>query len=163
MNEAVSAEVASVLGELNIEHTVIDCEPEFADTRQFCERYNYPVDEAVNVLLIASKKGEPKFAACVVLATHRLDVNKTARKKLAVSRISFADPEQTRALTGMELGGVTPFGLPDNVPVWIDAHVMQCKQVILGGGNRSSKIVVAPAMLLKIPNAEVVADLAFQA
>jgi prolyl-tRNA editing enzyme YbaK/EbsC (Cys-tRNA(Pro) deacylase) len=163
LNESVSSDVARFLSELNIEHTIIECEPEFADTRQFCERYNYPVDEAANVLLIASKKGEPKFAACVVLAAYRLDVNKTARKKLAVSRISFAGPEQTRELTGMELGGVTPFGLPDNVPVWIDAHVMQCKQIILGGGNRSSKIVVAPEMLLKIPNAEVVANLAFEA
>lgn len=163
MNETVSSDVASALSEFNIEHTIIDCDPEFADTREFCERYSYSIDEAVNVLLIASKKGEPKYAACVVLATHRLDVNKTARKKLGVSRISFAGPEQTRKLTGMELGGVTPFGLPDNVPVWIDAHVMQCNRIILGGGNRSSKIVVAPKMLLKIPNAEVVADLAFAA
>jgi len=163
LNESVSSDVARVLSELNIEHTIIDCEPEFADTQQFCEHYNYPVDEAANVLLIASKKGEPRFAACVVLAAHRLDVNKTARKKLAVSRISFAGPEQTRELTGMELGGVTPFGLPDNVPVWIDAHVMQCRQIVLGGGNRLSKIVVVPDMLLKIPNAEVVAGLAFEA
>ena len=148
---------------LDIEHTIIACEPDFADTREFCERYSYPLDEAANVLLIASRKGEPRCAACVVLAAYRLDVNKTARKKLGVSRISFADPEQTRAITGMELGGVTPFGLPQNVPVWIDTHVMQCKRIILGGGNRSSKIVIAPAMLLKIPHAEVVADLAYKA
>ncbi len=148
---------------LNIEHTVLGCEPEFADTQIFCDHYGYSVDEAANVLLIASKKGEPKFAACVVLATCRLDVNKTARKKLGVSRISFASPEQTRELTGMELGGVTPFGLPENVPVWIDSRVMECKQIILGGGNRSSKIVLTPAMLLKIPNAEVVVNLAFEA
>lgn len=163
MNNSVSSDVASVLRELNIAHTIINCEPEFADTQKFCEHYKYSLDESANVLLIASKKGEPKFAACVVLAAYRLDVNKTARKKLGVSRISFAGPEQTREITGMELGGVTPFGLPDDVPLWIDANVMQCERVILGGGNRSSKIVVVPAMLLKIPNAEVVADLAFRA
>ena len=99
----------------------------------------------------------------MVLATCRLDGNKTARKKLGVSRICFASPEETRELTGMELGGVTPFGMPENVPVWIDSRVMECKQVILGGGNRSSKIVLTPAMLLKIPNAEVVENLAYQA
>ena len=146
---------------LNIEHTVIDCEPEFADTQIFCDHYGYSVDEAANVLLIASKKGEPKYAACVVLAAYRLDVNKTARKKLGVSRISFASPEQTRELTGMELGGVTPFGMPENVPVWIDARVMECVRIILGGGNRSSKIILTPAELLKIPNAEVVENLAY--
>ncbi len=147
---------------LNIEHSIIDCDPEFADTQKFCDHYGYSVDESVNVLLIASKKGEPKFAACVVLAACRLDVNKTARKKLGVSRISFASPEQTRELTGMELGGVTPFGMPENVPVWIVSRVMERSQLILGGGNRSSKIVLAPAMLLKIPNVEVVDNLAYQ-
>ncbi len=146
---------------LDIEHTVIDCDPEFADTQKFCDHYGYSVDEAANVLLIASKKGEPKFAACVVLATCRLDVNKTARKKLGVSRISFASPEQTRELTGMELGGVTPFGMPENVPVWIDARVMECSQIILGGGNRSSKIILTPVELMKVPNAEVVENLAY--
>ena len=163
MSESISSDVASVISALNIEHTVLSCEPEFADTQKFCDHYGYSVDEAANVLLIASKKGEPKFAACVVLATCRLDVNKTARKKLGVSRISFANPDQTQKLTGMELGGVTPFGMPENVPVWIDSRVMECKQIILGGGNRSSKIVLTPAMLLKIPNAEVVVNLAYVA
>ena len=97
----------------------------------------------------------------MVLAACRLDVNKTARKKLGVSRISFASPEQTRELTGMELGGVTPFGMPENVPVWIDSRVMDCSQIILGGGNRSSKIILAPAELMKVPNAEVVENLAY--
>ncbi len=158
---SLSSDVAGVMDELNIEYTAIDCDPEYADTQKFCERYGYSADESANVLLIASKKGEPRFASCVVLATCRLDVNKTARKKLAVSRISFASPEQTRELTGMELGGVTPFGMPSNVPVWIDSRVMDCKQVILGGGNRTSKIILAPEMLLKIPNVEVVENLAF--
>ena len=148
---------------LNIEYTVIDCEPELADTRDFCDHYGYSIDESANVLLIASKRGEPKFAACMVLATCRLDVNKTARKKLGVSRISFANPELTRELTGIELGGVTPFGMPENVPVWIDSRVMKCDRIILGGGNRSSKIVLTPAMLLKIPNVEVVENLAYEA
>ena len=162
MNESISSDVASVLSALDIEHTVIDCEPEFADTQKFCDHYGYSLDESVNVLLIASKRGEPKFAACVVLAACRLDVNKTARKKLGASKISFASPELTREVTGMELGGVTAFGLPENVPVWIDSRVMECSQVIIGGGNRSSKIVLAPDMLLKIPNAEVVEKLAYQ-
>ena len=159
--EAISADVSSFLRACEIEYSAIDCDPQLADTRDFCAHYGYTFDESANVLLIASKKGEPKYAACVVLANCRLDVNKTARKKLGVQRISFARPEQTQELTGMELGGVTPFGMPDNVPVWIDSRVMKCGRVILGGGNRSSKIVLAPKELMKIPNAEVVENLAF--
>jgi len=162
VTDSISANVAAITSELGIDYTVVECDPEYADTQKFCDHYGYSTDESANALLIASKKGEPKFAACVVLATTRLDVNKTARKKLGVSKISFASPEQTKELTGMELGGVTPFGLPENVPVWVDARVMDCKQIILGGGNRSSKILLDPAMLLKIPGVEVVEGLAKQ-
>lgn len=161
MTSSSSSAVASVLDKLQLQHTVIDCDPEFADTHKFCSHYGYSLEESANVLLIASKKGEQKFAACVVLATCRLDVNKVARKKLGASRISFAKPEQTKEQTGMELGGVTPFGLPAHIPVWIDSRVMQCERIILGGGDRLSKIIMAPGELLKVPNTEVVENLAF--
>ena len=101
------------------------------------------------------------FACCVLLANCRLDVNKTVRKKLGVRRLSFANPEITKQLTGMELGGVTPFALPDTLPLWIDSRVMQCDNIILGGGNRSSKLLMPPEGLLSVPNAEVVEGLAF--
>ncbi len=154
--------MANFLSANGIEYTTIDCDPDYADTQAFCDRYGYSIDESANVILIASKRGERKVAACIVLAACRLDVNKTARKKLGVSRISFASPELTRELTGMELGGVTPFGLQEQVPVWIDSRVMDCEKIILGGGNRSSKIVTSPNMLLKVPNIEVVTGLALE-
>jgi prolyl-tRNA editing enzyme YbaK/EbsC (Cys-tRNA(Pro) deacylase) len=157
----ISTGVAKFISEYDLAHAIIECDPDFADTQKFCQHYGYSLQESGNVLLVASKKGEAKLAACVVLATCRLDVNKTVRKKLGVSRISFASPEQTKQQTGMELGGVTPFGLPEHIPVWIDAAVMRCERIILGGGNRSAKIIMAPAELSKIPHAEVVQDLAF--
>lgn len=162
MSGLISAEVEAFLAGHSLRYEVIECDPDYADTQKFCERYGYSFDESANVLLVASKKGEQKFAACVVLATCRLDVNKVVRKKLGVSRISFASPEQTLEQTGMELGGVTPFGLPEHIPVWIDARVMLCDRIVLGGGNRSSKIIMAPDELCGVPNSEVVEDLAFE-
>ena len=107
------------------------------------------------------KQRRTKFACCILLAHCRLDVNKVVRKKLGVRRLSFANPELTKELTGMELGGVTPFGLPQDLPLWVDSRVMACKKIILGGGNRSSKLLMPPCGLLKLPNVEVVEELAF--
>ena len=69
-------------------------------------------------------------------------------------------PDETRELTGMEIGGVTPFGLPDGLPVWIDADVMARTRLILGGGSRSWKVISSPALLEALPGAEVVEGLA---
>lgn len=153
--------VAEALATLNIEHEAIECDPTLADTADFCAHYGYTADQSANTLLVGSTKGDPVFACCVVLANCRLDVNKTVRKKLGVRRLSFANPEVTKQLTGMELGGVTPFALPDTLPLWIDSRVMQCEKIILGGGNRSSKVLMPPAGLSNVPNAEVVEGLAF--
>ena len=160
MTQCIDNAVAQELKRLSVTYKAVACDPELADTVDFCHHYNYSVEESANALLICSTKGEPVYAMCVVLAHTRLDTNKTARKKLGVRRISFAKAEQAIEVTGMQLGGVTPVGLPKHVPVWIDSRVMMCNQVIIGGGNRTSKIIMAPDQLLKIPGSEVVNDLA---
>ena len=161
MNDALlHPAVAAALAELDIAHEALPCDAELADTALFCERYGHALEDSANALLVGSTRGEPVHALCVALATTRLDVNRVVRKRLGVRRLSFVDPALTRALTGMELGGVTPFGLPAGLPLWIDARVMGRERVVLGGGNRTSKLVVAPGALLRAPGAEVVEGLA---
>ena len=139
---------------------VLPCDPELADTAEFCDHYGFALDDAANTILVTSKKVDPPLrAVCVVLGTTRLDVNKVCRERLGVKRISFADAETTVELTGMEIGGVTAPGI-DGLPLWIDAAVLDRTRVVMGGGNRSSKLVLAPAELLKLPGAEVVDGLA---
>jgi prolyl-tRNA editing enzyme YbaK/EbsC (Cys-tRNA(Pro) deacylase) len=92
-----------------------------------------------------------------------LDVNKTVRQRLGTRKASFAPAEETRAITGMEIGGVTVFGLPAGMPIWIDSRVMMRERIVLGGGSRSSKVIAAPEILLKLPGAEVVDGLASDA
>jgi prolyl-tRNA editing enzyme YbaK/EbsC (Cys-tRNA(Pro) deacylase) len=98
--------------------------------------------------------------ACVVLATTRLDVNHKLRDVLAEKRLSFAGAEETLAVTGMLVGGVTPFGLPETVPVLVDAAVMARPEIVLGGGGRDTKLQLAPAELAKLPGVRMIERLA---
>lgn len=139
---------------------VWDCDPEMADTTIFCEHYDVSPEHSANTILVKSKTGEAKFAVCVLLAPHRLDVNHTVRKKLGARKVSFASADETRETTGMEIGGVTPLGLPRDIPIWIDENVMQREYIILGGGNRSSKLKVNPKILCQLPDVEVISGLA---
>jgi prolyl-tRNA editing enzyme YbaK/EbsC (Cys-tRNA(Pro) deacylase) len=109
---------------------------------------------------VIGKSDPPVYAACVVLSNTRLDVNKTVRQRLGTRKASFAPAEDTRAITGMEIGGVTVFGLPADMPIWIDARVMARERIVLGGGSRSFKVIAPPEILLKLANAEVVENLA---
>ena len=143
-----------------VEFEVVPCDPTMADTAAFCEAYGYAMEDSANSIVVIGKVTPPRWAACVLLATTRLDVNGMVRRRLGVKKASFASPDETLAVTGMELGGVTAFGLPPEVPLWVDAAVMDRPRVVLGGGDRSSKLLLAPRALLSVPGAEVVEGLA---
>ena len=158
-----AAKVLATLQSLGIEHEVMDCDPKLADTALFCEHYNIPPEVSANVIIAAGKSDPRQYAGCVLLATTRLDVNKCVRKKMGVKKCSFASAEETQALTGMEIGGVTALGLPESLPLMVDSKVMQCDYIILGGGSRSIKIKIAPAVFDLTPNTEIVEGLALEA
>ena len=139
---------------------VIDCDPALADTATFCAHYGYAPEDSANTILVKSKTGAAAFVACVLLATAKLDVNKTVRKKMGVRKASFATAEETKRITGMEIGGVTSFALPDDLPLWIDAAVMARPEIILGGGGRDSKIILSPEIYRHTPLTEIVEGLA---
>jgi len=155
-DETIETKVKKRLEELSIIYEWVPVDPSFADTAEFCEKYGYSMEESGNTIIVASKRGALKYAACIVLGVDRLDVNKKVRKLMEVSRLSFANAEATTNLTGMIIGGVTPFGLPEDLPVYVDSKVMVTSRLILGGGSRSGKIVLTPKELLKDPAIQVI-------
>ncbi|MHB8489513.1 MAG: YbaK/EbsC family protein [Candidatus Dormibacteria bacterium] len=158
--ETVEARVRDRLLALGVAHDTLVCDPEFADTAAFCARYGVPPEQSANTIVVAARREAGIACACVVLATCRLDVNHAVCDLLGVRKASFATADQTRELTAMMIGGVTPFGLPETLPLYIDGRVMTVATVVIGGGSRSVKFRVAPADLLRLPGARVVDGLA---
>ncbi len=152
--------VVEQLTALGLEYEVVECDPELADTAAFCEHYGYAPEDSANAIVVVGKSEPPAFAMCLVLADSRLDVNKVVRKKLEVRKCSFASAEQTVDLTGMQIGGVTPFGTTSELPLWIDSRVMERDRLIIGGGSRDRKLLVPPTTLAGHPTSEVVEGLA---
>lgn len=144
--------------------TVLDCDPALADTAEFCRAYGIDPADSANAILVEGRPSgadaTPVHVLCVVLATTRLDVNRAVRSRLGVRKASFAPAAVTQQITGMQLGGVTPFGVPAGLPIWVDAAVMQRERIVVGGGSRSAKVQGPPDMLLAIDGVEVVEGLA---
>ena len=162
MTEASSSFTSSVLktvANLGVPYEVIEINPALADTALFCERYGFPMEQSGNTIIVASKNEPKVFVACVVLATTRLDVNKRVRKLMGVSKASFASAEELEVLTGMEVGGVTPFSLPEGLRLYVDSRIMKLDWVILGGGGRDRKLKISPEVFHQL-GAEIVEKLA---
>ena len=160
MTDPAELAVRRALERLGVEHELVACDPALADTAAFCEAYGYAPEDSANTIVVVGKGDPPRYVACVVLATNRLDVNGAVKRRLGVRKASFADAERTRELTGMAIGGVTALGLPEGLPVWVDSRVVERPRIVLGGGSRSWKVVGPPALLTAAPDVEVVEGLA---
>jgi prolyl-tRNA editing enzyme YbaK/EbsC (Cys-tRNA(Pro) deacylase) len=159
----VAPPVAAAMGEWPPANDVraAPIDPDLADTAAFCARYDVALEQSANCVVIAGRRaGETSYAACVVLATTRADVNGVVRRRLGARKASFAPMDDAVAITGMEYGGITPIGLPADWPVLVDAAVMEHALVVVGSGLRRSKLLLPPGVLAALPGAEVVPDLA---
>jgi prolyl-tRNA editing enzyme YbaK/EbsC (Cys-tRNA(Pro) deacylase) len=160
MRSDLEQRVIDHLEALGARYEVLDCDPALADTAAFCEHYGYGPEISANAIVIASRRPAGRACVCLGLATTRLDVNRRVKALLGVSKLSFASPEDTIAATGMEIGGVTPFGLPDGLPVYVDARIPALETCIVGGGSRSIKLLLDPEVFTRMPGVEVIDGLA---
>jgi prolyl-tRNA editing enzyme YbaK/EbsC (Cys-tRNA(Pro) deacylase) len=155
----IEKQVTDALDALGVDYELMPIDPDYADTSAFCARYGISLAHSGNTIVVGSKKEPKRYSACVIQATTRLDVNHTVRALMGVPRLSFATAEETRALTGMLIGGVTVLALPPALPIYVDEGLMELDWVILGSGSRSSKIKTTPEVFRRLPGATVVTGL----
>jgi len=140
---------------------VAEIDPALADTTAFCEAYGSPLDGSANCVVVAGRRGgDTRFAACLVLATTRADVNGVVRRRIDARKASFAPMDEAVELTGMEYGGITPVGLPDGWPLLVAPEVATAEAVVIGSGIRGSKLAIPGDVVASLPGAQVVDDLA---
>ena len=131
-------------------------DPTLADTAAFCEHYRISMDDGANCVIVQARRGERTwYAACLVRGSNRLDVNGAVRRHLGARRLSFASMDDAIAMTGMEYGGITPIGMPEQWPILVDESVAAHERLIVGSGIRGSKLLVTGTFLAALPNAEV--------
>ena len=138
-------------------------DPALSDTAQFCEAYGVTLEESVNCVVIAAKRGgDVTYAACMVAATTRANVNGLVRQHLGARKASFGSVDVVTSLTGMEYGGITPIGLPGSWPVLVDDLVAKSASVVIGSGIRGSKLWLPGSLLAELPSAEILPGLGTQ-
>jgi prolyl-tRNA editing enzyme YbaK/EbsC (Cys-tRNA(Pro) deacylase) len=160
--EPVRVALAALPGQLAARCAVAEIDPMLADTAALCEHYQVALHASANCVVVTGKRGGvQRWAACVVLATTRADVNGVVRRRLDVRKASFAGQQEAVERTGMEYGGITPLGLPAGWPVLLDAAAAAADQLVVGSGLRRSKLLLPGAVLAALPNAEIVEELGF--
>ena len=139
---------------------VVPIDPGHSDTGALNARYSLDPEATGNCVLVAGKRtGQERIAACVVRATDFADVNHVVKKRIDVRKASFLPVERAVEMSGMEYGGITPIGLPEDWRLFIDGAVADRATVLIGSGVRHSKLLVPGALLVALPGAERVENL----
>ena len=135
---------------------VAEIDPNLTDTDAFCKHYNIGKDISANCVIVEAKRADKVwYAACLIIATTRADINGIIRKHLDARKVSFAPMDKAVSLTKMEFGGITPIGLPKDWPLLIDTAVTDQEKVIVGSGIKKSKLIVSTKELASLPNATI--------
>jgi prolyl-tRNA editing enzyme YbaK/EbsC (Cys-tRNA(Pro) deacylase) len=142
------------------EIAVVEIDPAYADTAAMSERYDVPMTDGANcVVVMGRREGEERMAACVVRADTRADVNNLVKRTLDVRKCSFLSIDRATTESGMEYGGITPVGLPPDWRVLVDDQCLAIDAAVLGSGVRRSKLLVPGPLLAALPRAEVLPGL----
>ena len=154
MNE-IENKVLDYLKTQQIEYEKIDIDPNFSDTQNFCNKYNFSLDQSANTIILESKRPKGIYSIAVVQASKKLDVNTKLKNIMGVKKLSFANAAKSEELTGMKVGGITPFGLSQKLQIYFDEGLKKLsKKIGFGGGSRNFKILIDPIYLNNIPNAQ---------
>ena len=140
---------------------VVEIDPAIADTAAMAEAYELGMDTGANCVVVGGKRdGAERVAACLVRADTRADVNNLVKRTLDVRKCSFLDHDRAVADTGMEYGGITPVGLPEQWRIFVDTRVLDIDWAIIGSGIRGSKLLMPGRLFPELPGVEVIEGLA---
>ena len=89
-----------------------------------------------------------EYALVLVAGPQQVDW-KALRRHMGQSRLTTASADEVRAVTGYEIGAVSPFGLPRPVRVLLDESVLGEEEVSIGSGERGTTVILRTADLLR--------------
>ncbi|MBI2589224.1 YbaK/EbsC family protein [Candidatus Saccharibacteria bacterium] len=132
---------------------VAEINPQLTDTAAFCKHYNINMEVSANCVIVEAKRADKVwYAACLILATARADINGIIRRHLEARKASFAPTNKAVLLTRMEFGGITPIGLPADWSLLVDTAVLETEKVVIGSGIKKSKLLVPGKLFGSLPN-----------
>ena len=77
-------------------------------------------------------------------------------RQLGVKKVSPCKPEKADRLTGYQTGGISPFGLRQPLPIYLEESITILDKLIINGGKRGLLVELAATDLIRILNPKTV-------
>lgn len=140
-----STPVTRYLDQKNIPYTFFKHDGPVRSLAQAAAERQQQPEQVVRSLLF--RLAEDEFLMVLVAGPQQIDW-KVLRRTLGLSRLTMATAEEVTAVTGYQLGAVSPFGLPRPVRLLVDESVLAPAEISLGSGVRHTAVIMKPADLM---------------
>lgn len=107
---------------------------------------NQTLNQVIRSILFRLDK--ERFVLILIAGKKQIDWKKI-RKYFKVSRLTTASPDEVLNITGYKVGSVGPFGLINDLEVFIDQRVTDTNEISIGSGIRGTTLIMKTKELLK--------------
>ncbi|HDD54821.1 MAG TPA: YbaK/EbsC family protein [Chloroflexi bacterium] len=144
--------VKAVLENLDIPIQVQELPHSTRTAVEAAEAVKSSVGQIVKSLVFKTPAGQP----VLILTSGSNQVDEKYAGNLLGEKISFADAEYVRTQTGFAIGGVSPYGLKKEIPIYIDRDLLQYKLVWAAAGSSHAVFSISPQDLVGTTQGEVI-------
>src|SRR5699024_461401 len=101
----------------------------------------------VKTLIMEDEHGKPH----VVLMHGDCEVSlKNLARAIGVKKMQPAAAERAPKHSGYQLGGTSPFGTRKQMPVWVEAGILELERIYINGGRRGYLVAIDPTVLVDL-------------
>ena len=145
----MSTRAIKYLKQKDIPYKVIKYEQEEKGAEFAAKATGFPIEKTIKTLVV--ELGQEKYCFALMPGDKQLDL-KSLAKACSVKRAAMVDIATAQRLTGYQVGGVSPFGSKQRLPVVMEESMLKFDNVIINAGQRGIMLMMAPEDIVKALN-----------
>lgn len=138
--------VSAILTTIGIPHQQFTHPGPVHSLEQAAAERNQTVHQVVRSILFRLDQGE--YAMVLVAGPNQVSWQ-ALRQHFKQSRLTMATPDEVLEVTGYQIGAVSPFGIPQDIPLLVDQALLSQPAISIGSGQRGTTILLTTKDLMR--------------
>ena len=114
----------------------------------------FPLERTVKTLVV--DLGKKQWALVLMPGDKQLSMKRLAKIQ-RVKRAAMADTRTAERITGYLVGGISPFGTSQKLPVVMEESILKFEEILINAGQRGTMLLMAPGDIKEALAAEAAA------
>ncbi|MBI4776393.1 MAG: Cys-tRNA(Pro) deacylase [Deltaproteobacteria bacterium] len=149
----MSTRAIQFLGKQGVPYGVVKYEHIEKGAEFASQAIGLPLEQTIKTLVVDVSPEGPVF---LLMPGHVQADMKALAKALKAKRAALADTKTAERLTGYLVGGISPFGSKKRLPVYMEASLLDHREVAINGGQRGTLLIMSPRDILKAASARTI-------